>query len=366
MDATEDVMPESAPVEAVEAPPAAEAPATLRGALEKAFDAPAPAKTPDEGETVAQAKARDEAGRFAPKGKAAPPTVRKAGEAPPAPMKAAAPAPVVPAAAPEGPKPPQSWKPLAREKWASLPEEARAEVLRREGEIAKTLQETAEARRFADSVREVVRPFEAQIRAEGSTPEKAIANLMQTAMALRTAPPAHKAGLVASIIRDYGVPLDALVAHLQGQPPPQAAQQSAVDPDAIAERVQAQLLERLQAERQQRAVQKATETIDKFLADKEFGEELREDMADILERAARRGSTLTLEQAYTRAAREHPDVSPVFEQREAAARAAKAAASTQRSRLAASSVRSSPTTTPVASSGKADLRSALEAAFDSR
>lgn len=103
-----------------------------------------------------------------------------------------------------------------------------------------------------------------------------------------------------------------------------------------------------------------------FLGDKEFVDELREDMADIIDRANRRGSPITLEQAYNRAAREHPEISKVFEQREAAERAAKASASTQRSRLASSSVRSNPSTTPVAGKQSLDLRSAIEAAVNAK
>ena len=359
--------PEAAPIEAP-APVEDSGPAaSLRETLSKALDGDATADKP--------ARPRDEAGRFteaeraaqkAAAAKAKPPEVRKAGAPPPAALKATQ-APVVPSEAPALPKPPASWKPAAREKWGALPEEARAEVLRRESEVSKALNETAEARKYADSMRQAVEPYRAQILAEGSTPERAVANLLQTAQALRTAPPAHKAQLVASMIRDFGVPLDGLVAALSGEQPPSGAGQrapSSFDPAEMAGQVKAQLLAELTQQREAAMVARATTDVDSFLAEKEFGEDLRPDMADVIEAAARRGVTMSLEDAYNRAARLHPDVSKVFEQRQAAERAAKAQASTQRSRLAASSVKSNPGTTPVPSGGKSDLRSVLEAAFD--
>ena len=86
-------------------------------------------------------------------------------------------------------------------------------------------------------------------------------------------------------------------------------------------------------------------------------------MADIIERAARRGSQITLEQAYTLAARQHPEVSKVLAAKERQSQQAKASASTQRARQAAVSVRSSPATVPVKDGGQS-LRDTLEAAYE--
>jgi hypothetical protein len=352
---------------------------SIRDALSAAFDAPeaddvqdTPAVEPEQVPEASPDRSRDEAGRFAkgrpplpateekpetqPPVKAKPPEVRKPG-APGAPVVP----PVTPAV--ELPKAPQSWKPLAREKWAALPEEARAEVLRREKEINEALSTTKADRDFAASVRQQVAPFEAAIRAEGSTPEKAIGNLLQTAMALRTAPAGHKAALVAGIIRDYGVPLEGLVAALQGQPMPQQ-QHQAFDPGQLAQQIQSQVLQGIASQRQAAMAEKMRGEADSFMSAQEFGEELREDMADILDRAAKRGTAMTLQQAYDRAAREHPEVSKVIDQRAAAERAAKATASTQRSRIAASSVRSHPSTTPVQKTSGMSLRDSIAAAFD--
>lgn len=340
--------------------------ADVVAAPEATEEPPAVDETPSE----AAQRARDEAGRFAkkPAEKLAAPVVA------PEPAKAA---PKVVAPPPAAPvvemKPPQSWRGPAKETWAALPEAARVEVLRREKEIATQLAAVGEDRKFASTLRQTLAPYEAQIRAEGSTPEKAVGNLLNTAMALRTAPPAHKAQIVASIINDFGVPLEGLVAALQGRTPPQSAPQpQQLDAATIAQQVEKQLMERLTAQRESQLVAKYSNETESFLEKQpmhgldgtDYSQDIREDMADIIERATKRGSPMTLERAYTLAARQHPEVAKVLERQERAAAAAKASASTQRARVAASSVRSSPATTPVTKGGEMDLRSALEAAFE--
>lgn len=361
----------------------------LSAAFEESEPAPEPVaddvRAPEETEEQAAARARDEAGRFARKTQKPAPKVEVKPTVPPAAkpvvrptatVKPTAPAGVAaPATAPATPemKPPQSWRGPAKETWAALPEAARVEVLRREKEINTQLAAVGEERKYAQSMRAAVAPFEAQIRAEGSTPERAVASLMQTALALRTAPPAHKAQLVAGMIADFGVPLDGLVAALQGQPVPEQQRQPAqVDPRQLVAQVKQQLVQELSQQRESALVTRYTAETESFLEAQpvhgldgtDYGQEIREDMADIIERAAKRGSTITLEQAYSRAAREHPEVSKVLAQREAAAAAAKANASTRRARAASSSVRHSPTTQPVTRRSGGDLRSALEASVE--
>jgi len=367
---------------------------SLRDALESAFEsqpeAPVVAddvtpEAPIETEAAPEkpvASGRDESGRFTKKAVEAP--APKSAETPKAAAKPVVPVtpvaplqgevkPATPAAPAAEMKAPQSWRGPAKETWAQLPEAARVEVLRREKEIARELANVGEERKVAQAFRQAVAPYEAMIRAEGSTPERAVGNLLQTAMALRTAPPAHKAQLVASLISDFGVPLDGLVAALQGQPV--AHQQQAapmVDPGTIAQQVEQRLMQQLAAQREQVLLAKATQETDSFLDSKpvhgpdgtDYSDDIRDAMADILERAARRGSTITLERAYSLAAREHPEVSKVLERQERAASAAQAQASTQRARAAAVSVRSSPSTRPVVKGDATDLRGTLEAAFD--
>jgi hypothetical protein len=244
-------------------------------------------------------------------------------------------------APPETLRAPQAWKPATREKWAALPPEVQQEVIRRERETTATLAESAEARKSWDSFRQAVAPYEGQIRAEGSDPVRAAASLFQTAQALRTAPPQHKAQLVASMVRTFGVPIDALDAALAGQAPPQQSQQ-AFDPNALSQQVTNQVLQQLQQHRAQAAAKEVAEEIETFSQTHEFFEDVREDMADLLDMASKRGVRLTPEDAYKKAIALHPDVSEAVQQKEAAKRAENARASTQKARAAASSIKSQP------------------------
>ncbi len=374
----------------------------INGDLSSAFDAgeteapggevAAPeleAAEPLEGETQEQAdqRARDAAtGQFtkAPKKPAAKPAVTtKPTVKPTTAVKSAVVKPgvvapgakpvVSPAAVPGEMKAPQAWRGPAKETWAQLPEAARVEVLRREKEIATQLQGVGEDRKYAGTMRQAFQPFEAQIRAEGSTPEAAIGKLMNTAMLLRTGPPHLKAHAIADMITTYGIPLEPLVAALQGKPPPadQQHQPQHVDPASIAQQVEQALMKRLGSQRDTQLLAKSEAEVATFLEKQpmhgldgvDHGEDIRETMADLIDVAAKRGLKMTLESAYTLAARAHPEVSKVLERHEAAAKATKANASTSRARVASSSVRNSPTTQPVGKTG-GSLRDHLNAAVE--
>jgi hypothetical protein len=121
-------------------------------------------------------------------------------------------------------------------------------------------------------------------------------------------------------------------------------------------------LQGLQQSRQEQVIQRAVSEVEGFGAGKEFFEDVREDMADLLELASKRNLDLSLEQAYERACKMQPDIAKVLEAREAAKRAGNSQQSTQRAKHAASSVRGTPAGVP--SSNPSDLRGAIEAAFE--
>ena len=92
--------------------------------------------------------------------------------------------------------------------------------------------------------------------------------------------------------------------------------------------------------------------------------DVREDMADLMEVAQRRGRELSLDAAYQQASAMHPEIAKIVAQREAAKRAARTPEATARARNAASSVRSSPMSPVNAGGSKGSLRDDLEAAFE--
>jgi hypothetical protein len=256
-------------------------------------------------------------------------------------------------------KPPQSWKPAAREHWATLPPDVQAEIARREGETSRVLNETTDARQFRETFQQTISPYESMLRSEGADPMQAMGSLLETARQLRSGSPQQKAALVAQIVKGYGVPIDGLDAALAGQPY-QGPQHAPVDPRV--DQLFAQI-EQAKAQRAQQEAQSADEAVQSFGSDKEFFNDVRDDMADLIEVAERRGQKLDLETAYRRALAMNDEISKVVQQREAAKSAGNAKASTQRAKAAASSVRSSGPA-PKAATGNESLREAIEAAWD--
>jgi hypothetical protein len=311
-------------------------------------------------ESAAQ-RARDERGRFAQgrheekKPQAVTPkvTVRPTVTPKPSPTVSSATPTPSPAVQTETLRPPQSWKPAAREHFARLPPEVQAEVLRREKETAMALQESAPTRKEAEAWRNALAPFEAQIRAEGGEPIAAVQNLLQTAAALR-GPNAHV--VMAQIIKNSGIDLQKLDAVLAGEAPQQAHQQ--LGPQDIDRAVDQRLQDRVH----RALATKATTDVAKFAQENEFFEDVRTDMQAMMLAAAQRGVAMNLGDAYSRACWANEEVRSILQQREAAKTANERLASTHSARNAASSVRTQPAgASPESKPG--DLRSEIEAAM---
>lgn len=348
----------------------------LRSTLEEAFDAQSEAgrpatdatepvrpagETPATG-TEAQSRedGRDERGRFA-RGEGKDPAGGPAGKQPA--VDAAGGAPAAEAAKTEVgdqfAKAPQSWKPGAREAWTHLPPDVRAEVYRREKETARLVQESAQARQVTDFVGKLQQQFAPALQAEGVDALTASANLMNLASRLRFGTPVEKATLAAQIIKNYGVDVQALALALDGMPV--QAQQQPMMQDPRVDQLLAKL-EDMEQTRASRVMTAAVSEVEQFGSDKEFFQDVREDMADILELMAKRGVDVTLEQAYDRACAMNPEISRVLSARAAAQQAGTAQQSTQRAKAAASSIRGTPVSgsTPA----PADLRGAIESAIE--
>jgi hypothetical protein len=242
-------------------------------------------------------------------------------------------------------KPPQSWTPAEREHWNKIPVAAQAAIQRRELETSRVLNESAQSRRFQGEFVDVVKPFAHLIRARNSTPLNAVKNLMETAAGLTTGNPQQKALIVAEILENYGVDIQVLDDVLSKRPanpnsgvaaiPPQL--ESALRPInefmGRVEQGRQQYIQQLQANAQT-AVDKAQEL--------PFFEDLRNDIADLMEIAAARGQELTIEQAHERAVNFNPEVKKILDQRKRAAAINKDPAKIARSKKAAASINGSP------------------------
>lgn len=343
------------------APPAPEA---VEAAPAEAAPAPEAEAAPAEETRNPLERARDDAGKFtkAPKAKpaAVKPTVVQLESKPPAQPEAPAPAPEAPKA--EALRAPQSWTPEEREFWAKAPPEVQRAILRQDAEVRRVMREAAPARKFHQDFNALTAPYAPLMG--GTEPLAAIRGMLQTVATLSTGSQQQRAGLLANLIRGYGVDINSLAAALDGQPAqgqPQAAQP--LDVNSVYQQVYQRISQDFAAQAQRQQAQSADAEVARFAQGHEFLDDVADEMAALMDAAARRGRELSYEDAYAMACRAHPEVSKVVAQREAAARATANLAATQRARTASSSVRTQPTATPNGVSGNS-VRSALEAAAE--
>lgn len=272
----------------------------------------------------------------------------------------------------QGEKAPASWRPDIREHWGTLPEPVRAEIQRRETEVARTLQETAEARKTAEAVMKTIEPYQAFIKAENSNPLQAIDNLMSTAARLRTGTAPELAQLVAGIVNQFGTGrfgngfIELLDGALAGQTPKQDPQQLAME-QVLNQRlapVQQMLtqFQQAQIQQQQQAAQAAQTEVQSFIERAEFGEDVLEDMADIIEAAQRRGQNISLQDAYKKACLMNDSVRAVISQRAKARGAQQTTQAAQKARSAAVQVSGSAPMGALKQDAT-DVRTAIEAAI---
>jgi hypothetical protein len=120
--------------------------------------------------------------------------------------------------------------------------------------------------------------------------------------------------------------------------------------------------QQMQQMQEQQMQAQAGNEVSNFLANQEFAMDVKEDMADLIELAAKRGREMSIEEAYERATRAHPSISKILAKRDQATAAQSRNQVAQRARSAAVSVSGAPSV-GTSSTGTGDLRSALENAF---
>lgn len=297
------------------------------------------------------------------------PKPTEAAETPPDEDDEAAPA----EAAPKKPwdinKPPQSWKAPLKAKWSELPADVRSEVMRRERDVTKALGESGQARQFVGSFFNTVRPYEARIRANNLNPLQAVEGMLKTDHVLSSAPQHVRAQVMASMIKGYGIDIAALDSALAGEnvPPRQAdvvdqivsQRLKPIEDFVNGQRQQAQLSERQQAQTAQQHMEQMAEDTDNF----PHFMDVKEDMADIIELAAKRGVYLSLEQAYSRAvAVTGLDQGNSNTMKDKAA--AEANARTQKALNASKSVSGAPSGRPSGAPPGSNMRATIESAFE--
>jgi hypothetical protein len=200
-------------------------------------------------------------------------------------------------------RPPQSWKNELKEKWNTIPAEVRQEIVRRENDVQMVLRENHQAKDFIGSIEQVVAPHMAWMEAENIRPMQAIQNMFTMEAIARNGTTEQKVALAAEYLLTYGVDLNlldqALASRLDGRhapaaAPPQQNFNEIVD-RAVNERLKPFIEERTQQE--VAALSTEIETFSKQPGHEHF-EELKLDIADVLDVAAARGQKMDLNRAY--------------------------------------------------------------------
>lgn len=268
-------------------------------------------------------------------------------------------------------KAPAGWGPKEREQWSKVPPALQARITEREREMADTMAHTKEARDLQQAFQQMGQSYAPLMASEGfNHPMEAMQAAFGTMTNLRMGTPQQKAQEIARIVGQYGVDIEALDSALVGAEMPQ--QQQANPHNAQLEQMLDQrmgpvnqLMETVQQAQQQQQQAKLTEAnnqVAQFAQKNEFLPDVREDMADIIELAAKRGVELPLQVAYDRAVAAHPEISQIVAQRASDAQIKGQQQSIQQKRAAASSVSGRQTGT--GGGGPMSLRDQIADAFD--
>jgi len=271
-------------------------------------------------------------------------------------------------------KPPESWTPSAREGWKDIPEPVRQQIVKREQQINKALNEGAENRKAGEKFNGLATEFAEVIAAEGAPDAyTAFRELARTVAQLRMGTPQQRAHKIAGLIQGYGVDInlldDVLSAQMNGKP-------AAPDPsDPITQMLNERLkpvdnllaqMTAAQRERQYQANQEAINEVAQFKQNAEFYADVQNDMADMVEMAERRGYKMPLKEAYEKACALNPEVAKVLQERSEREKLIGQQQEIGAKRRAASSIAGNQSGAPSNDMSELSLRDTLETAFNAQ
>lgn len=256
--------------------------------------------------------------------------------------------------------PPVSLPPAAREAWKDTPPAMREAIALREKQYNDGIVKYAADAKRAQQMDGVLSQYQHYFAMTGEPVGKTVNDLLRVASNLHMAPGNQKAQIVATLINQYGVPIDVLDSILAGESP-RAPQQADMIDQRIQQAVQPfqqiiQSFQQREQQEQQRTQQQVATELQQFAAKNEFYADVSADMADFLDIAAMNGRNMTLDEAYQRACALNPQISQVLAARQ------KAPTSTQQ--RAASTLRPRGLGGPGATAEPNSLHDAISQAWD--
>lgn len=275
--------------------------------------------------------ARDEKGRF--KAKAEEPGAELPDDSAPVDEPGAEiPQDSAPTIPPELVNPPPTWTAEAKSMWKDVPPRIRQEVLKREQDSLRGVEQIRERASFGDRLERVISPYRALIQSEGATPEQAIEGLMNTAYTLRQGQVGQKVQLAIEMAQQYGF-LDQLVAHIRGNGQNTQAGGQINHVLAPIQQELASLKQKLaQKEQQEREVEERQyqEQAHQFVTEVDAAGNLKhpyfENVKDVMIGLLNAGSAKTYEDAYQMAVWSNPETRQIVEAEQETQRQAKSQA----------------------------------------
>lgn len=233
---------------------------------------------------------------------------------------------------------PNTWKKEAQAAWGKADPILKAEILRREADFHKGIEQYKQAAQFAQSMDAAITPYKATLQKLGIAPDRAIAELMGYDHKLRYGTPQEKQACFMHLAHSYGVDL--------GQA---ADTQRNTDPNMYNLQMQNQQLQN-QLMEQRNAIQRQTEAslnseIAQFASDPKnvHFETVKGHMAALLQA----GQAQNLQDAYDQAIYANPTTRAAVLQQQAQAAKEEASKRAQAAKMAASvNVKSRPAVQP--------------------
>jgi len=257
----------------------------------------------DEQQAQSASRQRDEFGRFV--GESSEDPADSGGETEAASKEESAAPPVdeeSEAAPVEVRQPPSSWRANVREQFATLPVDVQDEVLRREADFHKGIEQYRQDADYGRNLKSVLSPYQNDFAALGVSESQAVGTLLNYERTLRLGSPEQKLAVFQNMLDSYGVPVEALVSD-DGD-----VRQTAMLNASLTSRLNQleQQLHGFTASQQSQVQAQVTDVITKFASDpaNKWFNDVREDMGRLLES----GIASDIKDAYDKACNLRPDI----------------------------------------------------------
>ncbi len=195
---------------------------------------------------------------------------------------------------------PSTWTKEALQDWAAIPDRAKQEILKREEDMMRGIQQYKTAADVGEKYNSVVEPFKPILEAEGVDPVQLFQSFASNHYLLSRGTPEQKVELAANMLSHYGIDLPALVDYFGERalnPVDPRVQQLEQQVRALTQNFQQQATQSTEAQRQA-----ALTEVEQFAAANPYFDELVADIAKFMET----GVASTLQEAYDKAVYANP------------------------------------------------------------